>query len=273
MSKKKKGSLIVVGTGINIVSQTTISAKGHIEHADIVFVALTGATAMQWVRSLNDNVVSLAQLYEEGKSRLRTYNDMVDLMANAVREGKRVCAAYYGHPGVFVSPTHRVIKLLREEGYDARMDPGISAEDCLVADLGIDPGNTGAQAMEATQFLFYKHTIDSSCLLILWQVSLSGDHTLRSLKVERCQPGLVVLMEALLVYYPPDHEVIIYEATTMALCPPRIDRMPLSELPNCKPTLLSTLVVPSRGLPEFDHETLAKLGLTEEQVMESIRTA
>ena len=31
--------------------------------------------------------------------------------------------------------------------------PGISAEYCLVADLGIDPGATGMQSMEATQFM------------------------------------------------------------------------------------------------------------------------
>jgi uroporphyrin-III C-methyltransferase len=271
MAQEKKGSLIIVGTGINVVSQTTISAKSQIEHADIVFMAVSGATGIRWVESLNDNVVSLSNLYEEGKSRVQTYQDMVDVIANAVREGNRVCGAFYGHPGVFVNPTHKVIKLLRAEGYSAVMDPGISAEDCLVADLGIDPGATGCQAIESTQFLFYKHRIDPSCLLILWQVSLSGDHTLRSLNVERCQPGLVVLMDALLEYYPADHEVILYEAPTMALVGPRIDRMPLSELPNCKPSLISTLVVPTLGMAEFDHETLAKLGLTEAQVLESIK--
>ena len=271
MAEKKKGSLIIVGTGINVVSQTTISAKSQIEHADIVFFAVAGATGQRWIESLNDNIVSLGTLYEEGKSRVQTYQDMVDMIANEVRAGKRVCAAYYGHPGVFVNPTHKVIKLLQAEGYSAKMDPGISAEDCLVADLGIDPGRTGCQAIESTQFLFYKHQINPHCLLILWQVSLSGDHTLRSLEVDRCQPGLVVLMEALMAYYPADHEVIIYEAATMALVEPRIDRMPLSELPHCKPTLISTLVVPSLGLPEFDHQTLEKLGLTEAQVLESIK--
>jgi hypothetical protein len=33
------------------------------------------------------------------------------------------------------------------------MLPGISAEDCLFADLGIDPGIYGCQSYEATDFL------------------------------------------------------------------------------------------------------------------------
>jgi uncharacterized protein YabN with tetrapyrrole methylase and pyrophosphatase domain len=273
MTPQKKGSLIVVGTGINIISQTTISAQGHIEYADVVFIAVSGATAIDWIKSLNDNVVSLTDLYEEGKSRVQTYQQMVELIAAEVRAGKRVCAAYYGHPGVFVTPTHKVIKLLTEEGYSAKMDPGVSAEDCLIADLGIDPGNTGCQALEASQFLFYQHSINANCLLILWQVSLSGDHTISSSTIVPCQSGLVVLKEALLEYYPPDHQVIIYEASIMALCPPRIDRLLLSELPNCKPTWMSTLVIPGLGLPEFDHDTLAKLGLTAQQVIQGTNVA
>lgn len=266
----QEGSLVVVGTGINTMYHTTISAKMHIETADIVY-AVVSDLGMSWLRKLNENVVSLTDLYEEQKSRVKTYKEMATAIADSVREGKRVCAVYYGHPGVFVSPTHRVVKQLQEEGYQASMDPGISAEDCMVADLGIDPGNTGCQALEATQFLFYKHQINPHNLLIVWQICLSGDHTLRSLSHEGRRPGLVVLRDALLKHYPSEHEVIVYEASSMTLVPPRIDRMPLRDLPDCKPTLASTLVIPSLGLPEFDHETLAELGLTAEQVVESMK--
>ena len=270
MTQPKKGSLRIVGTGINVLSQTTISARSHIESADIVYCAASSAMGRKWIESLNDNVVSLAELYAEGKSRVTTYEHMRDTIADAVRAGKNVCAAFYGHPGVFVNPGHRVVKLLRDEGYDATMDPGISAEDCIYADLGIDPGMTGCQAVEATQYLFYKHPINPRFLLILWQVSMSGDHTLKSLERNQCEQGLTVLMESLLEYYPPSHEVILYEAATMPLIQPRIERMPLSELPNCEPTLISTLVVPSLGLPEFDHDTLAKLGITAQDVLDGI---
>jgi precorrin-2 methylase len=63
----------------------------------------------------------------------------------AVREGLNVCAAFYGHPGVFVYASHQSIRLARAEGFEAQMLPGISAEDCVFADLGIDPENMGVR--------------------------------------------------------------------------------------------------------------------------------
>ena len=157
MAETKKGSLVIVGTGIDVAGQMTIMAKSQIENADIVFVAAPGKAAMHWVNSLNKNVVSLMDLYAEGKSRVNTYRQMTSRIVDAVHEGKDVCAAFYGHPGVFVTPSHKAITQLKAEGYDAYMEPGISAEDCLIADLGIDPGMTGCQTFEASQFLFYKH--------------------------------------------------------------------------------------------------------------------
>ena len=267
MANEQKGSLVVVGTGIKVISQTTISARSYIENADVVFTATSGAVAARWIESLNDNVVSLTSLYAEGKSRVTTYQQMMELMCNAVYEGKRVCAAFYGHPGVFVYPTHKVVERLSAEGYHAVMEPGISAEDCIVADLGIDPGNTGCQALEATQFLFYQHQLDVSSLVILWQVGLSGDHLLNTLDLDKINPALQVLTDELLAYYPPSHEVIIYEAATVAIMAAKIERLPLKDLPNTKPSLMSTLVIPAFKPLEFDHQTLKRLGLTFEQVV------
>ena len=48
------------------------------------------------------------------------------------------------------------------------MLPGISSEDCLFADLGVDPGVSGCQSYEATDFLMNAPIIDSSTQLILW---------------------------------------------------------------------------------------------------------
>src|SRR3546814_7403877 len=92
-----------------------------------------------------------------------------------VRAGKRVCAVFYGHPGVFADVPHAVIRKARADGISARMEPGISAEACLYADLGIDPGRSGVLSLESTHFLVYQHTIDTSAHLLLWQVALSGD--------------------------------------------------------------------------------------------------
>lgn len=116
-------------------------------------------------------------VYREGKSRSETYQQMVEAMLSEVRAGKRVCGAFYGHPGVFALPTHRAIQIARREGFSAHMEPGVSAEDCLYADLGIDPGKYGCQHYEASQFMLYRRRIDTSAYLVLWQVGVAGDQS------------------------------------------------------------------------------------------------
>jgi hypothetical protein len=47
--------------------------------------------------------------------------------------GKRLCGAFYGHPGVFTWPIHTPIDLARSDGYPDYMEPEISAAGCLYA--------------------------------------------------------------------------------------------------------------------------------------------
>src|SRR3546814_14587936 len=77
-----------------------------------------------------------------------TYREMVAAMLAEVRAGRRVCGAFYGHPGVFARVPHKAIAQARAEGFEAHMEAGVSAEDCLYADLGIDPGEVGCQHYE-----------------------------------------------------------------------------------------------------------------------------
>jgi uncharacterized protein YabN with tetrapyrrole methylase and pyrophosphatase domain len=270
MNKEQKGSLTIVGTGINATRDITDSARKHITQADVVFIAQACPFATHLIESLNNNIVDLAELYEEGKSRVVTYRQMVEHVAQAVYDGKRVCGAFYGHPGVFVYASHRLIRLLHEKGYEAAMEPGISAEDCLVADLGIDPGNSGMQALEVSQFLFYQHIINPHCLLIIWQVGLAGDFNFDSINAEKFHGGLQVLKEELLAFYPPAHEVILYQAATFVLEKPKIERMPLVELNKYNPGVFSTLVIPSIGMPKYDEKVLARFGISATQLEENL---
>ncbi|KAJ2931620.1 hypothetical protein H1R20_g5340, partial [Candolleomyces eurysporus] len=88
-------------------------------------------------------------------------------MLSKVRSGQDVVGLFYGHPGVFAHPSHRAIKIAREEGYLAKMLPGISAEDCLFADLGIDPSINGTTTYEATDLLTHDRPLDPASNLIL----------------------------------------------------------------------------------------------------------
>jgi hypothetical protein len=181
-------------------------------------------------------------------------------MLAPVRRGAWVCTAFYGHPGVFVDPSHDAVARARAEGYAARMLPGISAEDCLYADLGLDPGEDGCQSFEATDFLVHRRRFDPRSLLVLWQIGAIGVLTYRpgTLWSRR---GLRVLREELGRHYRADHRVIVYEASPFPVCPPRIDELPLSRLPAAAVTIASTLVVPPTRALHSDQTMLDRLRL------------
>src|SRR4051812_41796661 len=214
-AESPRGSITSVGMGITLGSHLTPIARNYIETADVVFAALSDHVVELWLERLNPEVRSLQPYYKPGKSRMKTYREWVEVMMTEVRAGKRVCGVFYGHPGIFAWSPHKVIEVARAEGFQAHMEPGVSAEDCLYADLGIDPGTVGCQHYEAGQLLFYERRIDPSAYLVLWQVGLVGDRSLARFTT----PGAYrqVLVDVLSKDYPLDHEIILYRAVTLPI--------------------------------------------------------
>jgi uncharacterized protein YabN with tetrapyrrole methylase and pyrophosphatase domain len=234
------GSLSVVGTGIELGSHLTAEARSVIERADLVLCVVGEPAALAWLEGLNPRTRSLHGLYEVGRLRTEVYAAIVDAVLEPVREGLDVCLALYGHPGVFVAPSHDAIDRARSEGFPTRLLPGISAEDCLFADLGIDPGSSGWQSYEATAFLAGGRRADPTAALVLWQVGVVGDD-----RVTRGSSNLALpqLVDALRRTYPADHAVVVYEASPYPGFGPLIRRVPLGELSGEHVTALSTLYV------------------------------
>lgn len=237
-----RGRLACVGMGMTLGSHLTPLARSHIEQADVIFAALSDGIVQLWLQRMHPDVRSLQPYYQEGKSRMKTYRQWVDVIMTEVRAGKHVCGVFYGHPGIFAWSPHKVIEVARAEGFEAHMEPGISAEDCLYADLGIDPGRFGCQHFEASQLLFYERRIDPAGYLVLWQVGLVGDRSLA-----RFQTGPAyrqVLVDLLSQDYPLDHQVIIYRGVTLPIDKPRIRHVALRDLPHVPLTAEETVVLP-----------------------------
>jgi hypothetical protein len=127
----------------------------------------------------------------------------------------------------------------------------------LYADLGIDPGSHGCQHYEASQFMMYRRRIDPSALLVLWQVGVAGDSTLARFGTGAAHRK--ILLEILSNDYPGGHLVTIYEAATLPLIPPRIERIRLSELVDANLTGQSTLVIPPSRVMELNPEVASRL--------------
>jgi uncharacterized protein YabN with tetrapyrrole methylase and pyrophosphatase domain len=254
---QQDGRIVILGTGIMLGAHLTPVAKSHLQAADVVFAAVTDGISEQWLQTMNADVRSFAPLYALGKSRHDTYQQMIDLMLTEVRAGKFVVGAFYGHPGVFAYAPHKVIELARQEGYEAQMLAGISAADCLHADLGIDPGRVGCQYYEASQFMFYQRVIDPSAYLVLWQITLAGDRSIA--RFDTGVAELQLLVELLAEHYPASHRVVIYEAASMPFETPRMDWIALADLPNARLTLKSTLILPPAKPLQKNARILAQL--------------
>ncbi len=251
MSDARRGSLVVVGTGIAMAAQTTLEALDCMQRAQKLFYLVTDPATEAWIRQLNPTAESLEDTYAEGKPRLRTYREMTARIAGAVLGGQQVCAAFYGHPGVFVNASHAAIRRVRRAGLPARMQPGISADACLFADLGVNPGDAGCQSFEATDFLGSRRRFDPSSVLILWQVGVLGESSVR--KGMACRPErLRALTRVLRRHYPPRHPVVLYEAAQFPVCDPVITRISLAKLPEATVMAMTTLYIPPRPSRALD---------------------
>jgi hypothetical protein len=248
---RRRGALVVVGTGITGIGQTTLETVACLERADRVFFLVTEPTTELWIRGLNPSAESLAGLYADHKNREQTYAEITRRVVSAVRGGARVCAAFYGHPGVLVQASHRAIRILKRDRFSARMLPGVSADGCLYADLGVNPGDHGVQSFEATDFLLYRRRFDPTSELLLWQVGVLGEP--RAIKGVTCRPErLRTLVNVLRRSYPGAHRVTLYYAPMFPSQPPIVKCLRLDRLPQLPVSPLALLYVPALPQREAD---------------------
>jgi hypothetical protein len=251
------GSLTVVGTGIELGGHMTPQAQSAWERSEVALYLMADPLTMAWLEELNPSARSLHRHYQTGQPRREAYEAMIEEILAPAREGRRTCAAFYGHPGLFVYPGHEAVRRARAEGLRARMQPAISSLDCLFADLGIDAG-FGCQIYHATDFLANRTRPDTTATLLLLQIGVIGhpEH------LE--QPDwsrLPVLADYLAEFYPAEHELIGYEASPYVVANPIVERCPLSKLAEARLSGGMTLVVPRADPAEPDPTMMDRLGM------------
>jgi hypothetical protein len=237
----------------------TTEAVAWIRVSEKVLYLAHDPVAGDIITSLNPSAESLAGFYEEAKLRRQTYQRMVDRVLDCIRSGQKTCLVFYGHPGIFCWPGHEAIRQARREGYTARMLPAVSAEDCLFADLGLDPGTHGCLSYEATDFLMNHRHADPASILILWQVGAIGDPFFRSLGCDL--KALPLLVKRLCRIYGADHSGILYVAPIQWGGEPSIERVRLDRLGNVPLSSSSTLCVPPNQLPRPNIRMYKRLNL------------
>ncbi|MCK6904279.1 SAM-dependent methyltransferase [Enterobacter roggenkampii] len=253
------GELIIVGTGIGLAGNMTLETQTIIENSDKVLYVVADEATGELLKSMNNSSESIYSFYDENVDRVDTYHLMADYIMKFVRMGKKTCAAFYGHPGIFVYPAHEAMIMAKDEGYPCEMKAAVSAEDCLFADLGIDPGRVGCQSYEVTDYLVYNRKSDSNSLLILWQVGVIGQVGFR--KHFPIEKNIAILVENLTQKYHKNHVVIIYEASVYPVCPPKIIATTIELLDYRQLSPISTLVVPPLESSVANLEMVRMLGI------------
>lgn len=253
------GSLTVVGTGIRALTQLTAEADAAIRGCDVVHYVVPDPLSAQMLHWNAQEARDLADLYDVTVERSDTYAAMVERIVADVVDGRDVCAAFYGHPGMFVDPSHDAIERVRALGLPARMLPGVSAADALYADLGLDPGTDGLAQYTAMDFLVRPRVFDPTTPLLLWQIGAVGE-TKGAHEVATDHLGTVV--EALRRSYPADHRVVLYVGSGQPTGPAQVSVVPLERLPQAEVARESTLLVPAVETAAVDEDMAARLGVS-----------
>lgn len=141
------------------------------------------------------------------------------------------------------------------------MLPAASADACVFADMGFDPGWLGCQSFDVTDFVLNARRFDADAVLILWQIALTGDRSLRVFESDSRR--IALLAEVLMEDYPPDHMVTVYCAATLPIGAALVETLPLSRLAEAKVTQESTLIIPPLGAAK---PSAKRLALVEERL-------
>ncbi len=246
------GSLVVVSMGTTAVSHVTIEAQRRIEQSDKVIYLGADPLTEHWLRSLNARVEAPDGPDERNAPPPQRADRIVERALGYVRAGLSVCIADQGASAIGGHASHEAIKRSRAEGYRAVVAPGVSMEDCLFADLGLDP-RQGYQMYNAADFLTRRRRPDTSSGLILRFVGGLGERGPVAADTEPAF-GLAPLVEALAPLYGPEHEVILYEPAVYAAIDPSIRHCGIGELAAAKATVMSSLYVPPKGAPATDQD-------------------
>src|SRR3990167_4815911 len=193
MKSNHTGSLTIVGFGIKCISHLTMETSVYIKEADKVLYSVNEPVMESWIIANNTNSVSIDLLVGTSRLRKDLYKKITNEIIASVEINHHVCVVFYGHPTIFAKSALEAAHKIKADGFATKILPGISAEDCLFADLWIDPGSQGCQSYEATDFLIRQRNPDPTSHLILWQAGIIG--ALGSTSNHDNQQGAIILRD------------------------------------------------------------------------------
>jgi hypothetical protein len=244
------GSLACIGLGVLFDAHLTPATRRRIARSDVIFAADPHAAAFLALNDLHNDIRSLWSEASAVSNSLLTDDAIVELVLEEIRHGKQVCVAFLGHPSCGTSSAHMLIRAAHQEGFHATFEPAISIENCIYADLGIDPGKFGCQQYDVSQIMLYRRSIDTSAYLLLWRFGAED---------MRPEPRRKLLVEVLAREYPLDHQVFAYVPPTID-APAGFTTWAIGSLVKIDARPLTAIIIPPAADLLPDKEIRARLG-------------
>jgi len=219
-------SLIIAGLGIKFLSHLTKETEKIIQEGDKILYLANDLFFPEWIEHFNKNTESLDQLYFSKSARCDSYNAIKDKILSELNNFQNVVFIIYGNPNFLVQVTSLVSRAAESNGHEFYILPAISSLDCLLADLNINPGDSGMQLFEATELIAYRKILDLTSHVVIFQAAAIGQsgHTRNKIATTK---GLKILCDYLGEFYSCAQEIIFYEA---------------SQYPNKKPVIIRTIL-------------------------------
>lgn len=260
MTLSNNASLIIVGSGIKSIAHLTTETKAYIKQSDKVLYLVNEPIMKEWIERYSQHAESLEPIYTKYPLRLHCYRAITEYILENLYKKQHVCVVLYGHPTVFAKPALAAVIAAKEKGYYAKALPGISAYDCLFADLLIDPATHGCQAFEATDLLIRRRICDPHSHLLIWQAGFIGNLGHHTTPADNLN-GIKLLVQHLSQWYNVEHQVILYEAAQYPHFEPVITKTTLNALVNEHITHITTLYLPPLQKAPIDEFMLKELGI------------
>lgn len=261
IANHREGSLVIVGSGIKFMSHLTTEVKAYITNSDLILYLVNDPAIREWIQLNSKKSESLHDIYYQYHARHESYDAVTDYILEKLKSNLHIGVVTYGHPTFLAQPIINAVKQARELGYYAIALPSISSFDCLLADLVIDPSDSGCQLFEATDFFIRKRQFNPGSHLVLLQIGYLGHLDLAEPKDQTQR--LQMFVSYLQKYYPENHPIIIYEAAIYPTFQPHILSITLKDLPSAKLTAISSLYLPPAMIVDVDQDQLVKLGMKE----------
>jgi len=255
----------IVGLGVLNVDHITRETERVIRRSNEVLYVDTGVATRTYLKSLCPRVTSLFETsYEEDGHRLNAYHRMAARVLDAAMDHPPVAFAMHGHPIVGVYAPFLIRDMARLLGLEVRVLPGISAMDCLFAELMVDPCVAGMQMYEATDLLLRRRPLQPDVPALIWQIGCVETrlHTTRVSRSERFER----LRSHLLRFYPPEHQATAAYSTPHPLMPSTVHRFVLQDIRKYAHLLhagFTLYVPPVHERPVEDHELLRQMDSVE----------